>query len=67
MIFIGPIDWGGKVIDNAKDHQEIQKLFEPFNSIMSLSRDLAMNPDICVEEDTAIGTSCFFCIFHIPR
>ena len=59
--------WEGKFIDNAKDHQEIQKLFEPFNSIMSFSRHLAMNPGICVEEDTPIGTWCFFCLLRIPR
>ena len=55
--------WEGRGIANAKGHDEIRKLFERFQKMMSFSQHNVMNPIIEVDGDTAHGTWYFLGLF----
>ena len=52
--------WEGRGIGRAQGHAEIRALFERFQSLMSFSAHMTMNPRIEVDGDTATGTWYFF-------
>lgn len=52
--------WEGPGIGTARGHAEIRALFERFQSMMSFSQHMTMNPRIEVDGDTAKGTWYFF-------
>ena len=52
--------WEGKGIGTATGHAEIRALFERFQSMMSFSQHMTMNPRISVDGDSASGTWYFF-------
>lgn len=52
--------WEGKGIGTASGHAEIRALFQGFQSMMSFSQHMTMNPRIEVHGDTANGTWYFF-------
>ncbi len=55
--------WEGKGIGTARGSAEIRKLFERFQSMMSFSQHMTMNPRIEVDGDTATGTWYFLGAF----
>ena len=52
--------WEGRGIGTAQGHAEIRALFERFQSLMSFSQHMTMNPRIEVDGDSATGTWYFF-------
>jgi ketosteroid isomerase-like protein len=52
--------WEGKGIGTATGHAEIRALFEKFQSMMSFTQHMTMNPRIEVNGDEASGTWYFF-------
>ena len=52
--------WEGKGIGTATGHAEIRALFQGFQSMMSFSQHMTMNPRIEVHGDSANGTWYFF-------
>lgn len=62
IVTIFPEDgiWEGRGIATATGHAEIRALFEGFQSMMSFTQHMTMNPRISVDGDTAEGTWYFF-------
>lgn len=52
--------WEGKGIGTAQGHEEIRALFQNFQSMMSFTQHMTMNPRIQVNGDHATGTWYFF-------
>ena len=52
--------WEGRGIGTATGHGEIRALFQRFQSMMSFSQHMTMNPRISVDGDAASGTWYFF-------
>lgn len=52
--------WEGKGIGRAEGHAEIRALFERFQTMMSYTQHMTMNPRIEVDGDQATGTWYFF-------
>ncbi len=52
--------WEGKGIGTASGHAEIRALFQGFQSMISFSQHMTMNPRIEVHGDTANATWYFF-------
>ena len=59
--------WEGKGIATATGHAEIRSLFERFQSLMSFTQHMTMNPKIDVDGDTATGTWYFFGPFTMRK
>lgn len=59
--------WEGPGIGKAAGHAEIRALFENFQSMMSFSQHMTMNPRINVDGDRAEGTWYFFGAFTFYR
>jgi len=59
-IFTEDAIWEGKGIAKAEGHAEIKALFERFQSMMSFSQHMTMNPRIQVDGAQAKGTWYFF-------
>lgn len=51
--------WEGRGIGHAEGHEAIRELFKRFQSMISFSQHMVMNPVIEVEGDTAKGTWYF--------
>ncbi len=52
--------WEGRGIGTARGRAEIRALFEKFQTMMSFSQHMTMNPRIEVDGDSASGTWYFF-------
>ena len=52
--------WEGRGIGKAEGHAAIRKLFLQFQSMMSFTQHMTMNPRITVDGDTAQGSWYFF-------
>ena len=59
-IFTQDGTWEGRGIGTANGHAEIRALFERFQTMMSFSQHMTMNPRISVDGDEATGTWYFF-------
>ena len=65
-VFTDDAVWEGKGIAKARGHGEIRALFERFQSMMSFTQHMTMNPRIEVDGDRAHGTWYFFGPFTFP-
>lgn len=52
--------WEGRGIGQAQGHEAIRELFKRFQSMITFSQHMVMNPIIEVDGDTAKGTWYFF-------
>ena len=52
--------WEGRGIGRAEGHEEIRRLFQRFQTMMSFSQHMVMNPIIEVDGDHARGRWYFF-------
>jgi hypothetical protein len=52
--------WEGRGIGQARGHEEIRELFKRFQSMITFSQHMVMNPIIEVDGDSAKGTWYFF-------
>jgi len=59
--------WEGPGIGTANGHAEIRALFEKFQTMMSFSQHMTINPRIEVDGESAHGTWYFFGAFTFYR